>query len=53
MAIPHELERSPYGDGAHETDVDLFPDCSPAGGTIAVFDFTGIRHIPLTALRQI
>jgi hypothetical protein len=29
-----------------------FPDCSPAAGIVAAFDFAERRHVPLAALRQ-
>jgi hypothetical protein len=39
-----ELERLRNAEGAR-TYVDLFPDCSPAGGTVAAFDFAERRHV--------
>jgi hypothetical protein len=50
MALPHELERLPRMQKVSERI--YFSDCSPAEGTIAAFDFTVRRYVPLAAPKR-
>ena len=51
MMSLHKLECLPHVQKVPRTNIDVFSNCSPAGGIRAAFDFTERRHVPLAALR--
>jgi len=48
--VLHRLELLSAERKASETNSIYFSDCSPTGGTVAAFNSTEHRHVPLAAL---